>query len=95
LARGAAILLVITTIAYYIRAARKAGLPAFQDHERITRLGGALTWLKCIFSRRATSDFLRSVEQKVQTAFARCGPDTSQRFVFEDNEFDVVQVIDS
>jgi phytoene/squalene synthetase len=94
LARGAAILLVITTIAYYIRAARKADLPAFQDHERITRLGGALTWLKCIFSRRATSDFLRSVEHKVQTAFARCRPEPSQRFVYEDKEFDVVRVID-
>ena len=94
LARGAAVLLVITTIAYYIRAAKKAGLPAFHDRERITRLGGTLTWLKCIFSRRATSDFLRSVEHKVETAFARCRPDLSRRFVFEDKEFDVVQVID-
>jgi phytoene/squalene synthetase len=94
LARGAAILLVITTIAYYIRAAKKAGLPAFHDQERITRLGGTLTWLKCIFSREATSDFLRSIEQMVRTAFARCRPDPSLQFVYEDKEFDVVQVID-
>ncbi len=94
LARGAAILLVITTIAYYIRAAKKAGLPAFHYQERITRLGGTLTWLKCIFSRRATSDFLRSVDQLVRTAFARCRPDSSRRFVYEDKEFDVVEVID-
>lgn len=95
LARGAAILLVITTIAYYISAAKKADLPAFHDRERITRLGGALTWLKCIFSRNATSDFLRSVEQKVQAAFERCRPESSQRFVYEDEEFDVVQVLHS
>ena len=36
LARGAAILLVITTIAYYIRAAKKTGMPAFHHHQRIT-----------------------------------------------------------
>jgi hypothetical protein len=87
-------LLVITTIAYYIRAAQKAGLPAFSDRDRITRLGGTLTWLKCIFSRRATSDFLSAVERKVQVAFARCQPESSQRFVYEDKEFDVVQVVD-
>ena len=94
LARGAAILLVITTIAYYIRTSKKAGLPAFHDQERITRLGGTLTWLKCIFSRKATSDYLRSVDQMVRTAFTRCRPDPSQRFIYEDKEFDVVQVID-
>ena len=94
LARGAAILLVITTLAYYIRAAKKAGLPAFQDHERITRTGGTLTWLKCIFSRKATSDYLHSVEQLAQTAFERCRPPLSQRFVWEDKEFDVVDVLD-
>ena len=94
LARGAAILLVITTIAYYIRTSKKAGLPAFHDQERITRLGGTLTWLKCIFSRKATSDYLRSVDQMVRTAFTRCRPDPSQRFIYEDKGFDVVQVID-
>ncbi|MBW2409699.1 MAG: squalene/phytoene synthase family protein [Deltaproteobacteria bacterium] len=95
LARGAAILLVITTIAYYIRAAKNAGMPAFHHHERITRFGGTLTWLKCIFSRKATSDYLRSVDETVRTAFARCRPDPSRRFVYEDKEFDVVQVVDS
>jgi len=95
LARGAAALLVITTIAYYIRAAQKAGLPAFSDRDRITRLGGTLTWLKCIFSRRATSDFLSAVERKVQVAFARCQPESSQRFVYGDKEFDVVQILHS
>lgn len=94
LARGAAILLVLTTIAYYFQAAKKAGLPAFQKQERITRLSGTLTWLKCIFSRRATSDFLRSVDRLARTAFARCRPDPSRRFVYEDNEFDVARVID-
>jgi phytoene/squalene synthetase len=94
LARGAAILLVITTIAYYMRAAEKAGLPAFHGQQRITRLSGTWTWLKCIFSRRATSDFLRSVDRMVRAAFARCGPDPSLRFVYDDEEFDVVQVID-
>jgi phytoene/squalene synthetase len=93
LARGAAMLLVITTLAYYIRAAKKAGLPAFLDHERITRLDGTLTWLKCIFSRKATSDYLQTVEKLAQTAFERCRPPVSQRFVYEDEEFDVVQLL--
>lgn len=93
LARGAAILLVVTTISYYIHAAKNAGLPAFHDHERITRLGGAWTWFKCIFSRKATSVFLRWLEQTVQIAFKRCRPPSSQRFVYEDEEFDVVQVV--
>jgi phytoene/squalene synthetase len=95
LARGAAVLLVMTTIAYYMRAARKADLPAFYRSERITRLGGTLTWLKCIFSRKATSAFLKSVERKVRAAFARCRPEPSQRFVYEDKEFDIIQILDS
>jgi phytoene/squalene synthetase len=94
LARGAAMLLVITTLAYYMRASKNAGLPAFHDNERITRLGGTLTWMKCIFSRRATSDYLQTVEQLVQAAFGRCRPPFSRRFVYEDKEFDVVQIID-
>jgi phytoene/squalene synthetase len=93
LARGAAVLLVITTIAYYIGAAKKAGLPAFHERDRITRLGGALTWLKCIFSPKATALFLRWLEQTVEAAFERCRPAPSQRFVYEDDEFDALQVI--
>ncbi len=93
LARGAAILLVITTIAYYIRAAKKAGMPAFHHQERITRLGGAWIWLKCIFSRKATSNYLQSVDETARTAFARCRPESSQRFIFEDQEFDVVKIV--
>lgn len=93
LARGAAMLLVITTFAYYWRAAQKAGLPAFHDTERLTRLGAAVTWMKCIFSPKATSLFLRWLEQTVQMAFERCRPPSSQRFVYEDEEFDVVQVV--
>ena len=93
LARGAAMLLVITTFIYYWRAAQKAGLPAFHDTERLTRLGAAVTWVKCIFSPKATSLFLRRLEQTVQIAFERCHPPFSQRFVYEDEEFDVVQVL--
>lgn len=93
LARGAAILLVITTFAYYWRAAKKAGLPALRDSERLTRSGAAYTWLKCIVSPKATSIFLTWLEQTVQVAFERCRPPFSQRFVYEDGEFDVVQVV--
>jgi phytoene/squalene synthetase len=95
LARGAAMLLVMTTFAYYWRTAKKTGLPAFHDHDRITRLGGAFTWLKCIFSPKATSAFLKWLEQTVCAAFERCRPTPSQRFVYEDEEFDVVQVLHS
>ena len=93
LARGAAMLFVLTTFAYYWRAAKKAGLPAFNESERLTRPGAIFVWLKCIFSAGATSLFLRRLEQKMRRAFERCSPPSSQRFVYEDREFDVVQVI--
>jgi phytoene/squalene synthetase len=92
-ARGAAMLLIITTYAYYWRAAQKAGLPAFDDRQRITRLRGTFTWIKCIFSSRAASRFLRWLERTVLTAFDRCQPDLAKQFIFEDGEFDVVEVL--
>jgi phytoene/squalene synthetase len=93
LARGAAILLVITTYAYYWRAAQKAGVPAFDRRQRVTRLGGAFTWVKCVLSRQQTSRFLRWLEKTAVIAFDRCQPPASKRFIFEDGEFDVVQVM--
>jgi phytoene/squalene synthetase len=93
LARGAAMLLIITTYAYYWRAAQKAGLPAFDKRQHITRFGGAFTWVKCVLSRRATSRFLRWLDETVVIAFDRCQPPVSKRFIFEDREFDVVQVM--
>jgi len=92
-ARGAAMLLIITTYAYYCRAAQKAGLPAFDADQQITRLGGALTWLKCVLSRRATSRFLSWLEETVLTAFDRCQPDRTKPFIWEDGEFDVVRLL--
>jgi phytoene/squalene synthetase len=92
-ARGAAMLLIITTYAYYWRAAQKVGLPAFDDRQRITRLRGTFTWIKCIFSRRAASRFLRWLERTVLIAFDRCQPDLAKQFIFEDGEFDVVEVL--
>ena len=92
-ARGAAMLLIITTYAYYWRAAQKTGLPAFDDRQRITRFGGALIWLKCVFSPRATSRFLKWLEKTVLIAFDRCQPERSKRFIWEDGEFDVVQIL--
>ena len=92
-ARGAAMLLIITTYAYYWRAAQKAGLPAFNARQRITRLGGALIWLRSIFSRRAAARFLSWLEKTVLLAFDRCQPDGSKRFIWEDGEFDVVQIL--
>ena len=93
LARGAGMLLIITTFAYYWRAAKKAGLAAFHQHERISRFGGAITWLRCIFSPQATFRFLRLLEQRFQTAFERCRPTTSHCFVYDDDGFDVRKVI--
>jgi phytoene/squalene synthetase len=92
-ARGAAILLIITTYAYYWRAAQKAGLPAFDNRQRITRFGGALIWLKCVISSRAASRFLNWLEKTVLIAFDRCQPEASKRFIWEDGEFDVVQML--
>jgi phytoene/squalene synthetase len=92
-ARGAAILLIITTYAYYWRAAQKVGLPAFDNRQRITRLGGALIWLKCVLSPRAAARFLKWLEKTVLIAFDRCQPEASKRFIWEDGEFDVVQVL--
>ena len=80
-ARGAAVLLIITTYAYYWRAAQKARLPAFDKRQRITRLGGALTWLKCVFSRRASTRFLKWLEKTAFMAFERCQPDRSKIFI--------------
>jgi phytoene/squalene synthetase len=93
LARGAGMLLIITTYAYYRRAASKARLPAFDELEPISRLGGALTWLRCVFSPEATSRFLRWLERNFLRAFKRCQPAASQRFVYEDGEFDVTRVM--
>jgi phytoene/squalene synthetase len=92
-ARGAAMLLIITTYVYYWRAAQKAGLPAFEKQQRITRSGGAVTWLKCVLSRRATRRFLKWLEKTVLVAFERCQPDRSKQFIWEDGEFDVVQIL--
>lgn len=92
-ARGAAILLILTTYAYYWRAAQKVGLPAFDGRQRITRSGGALIWLKCVLSSRAASRFLKWLESTVLIAFDRCQPDASKRFIWEDGDFDVVQVL--
>jgi phytoene/squalene synthetase len=92
-ARGAAMLLVITTYAYYWRAAQKAGLPAFDYRQRITRFGGALIWLKCVLSSRAASRFLKWLENTVLNAFDRCQPEASKPFIWEDGDFDVVQIL--
>jgi phytoene/squalene synthetase len=92
-ARGAAMLLIITTYAYYWRAAQKAGLPAFDNRQRITRFGGTLIWLKSVFSSRAASRFLKWLETSVLMAFDRCQPEASKRFVWEEGEFDVVKVL--
>ena len=92
-ARGAAILLIITTYAYYWRAAQKVGLPAFDNRQRITRFGGAFIWLKCVLSPRASSRFLKWLAKTVLIAFDRCQPEPSKRFIWEDAEFDVVQIL--
>ena len=92
-ARGAAMLLIITTYSYYWRAAQKAGLPAFDKQQRITRLSGALIWLKCVLSRRASARFLSWLDITVKSAFERCQPDRNKRFIWEDGEFDVVALI--
>ena len=92
-ARGAAILLILTTYAYYWRAAQKVGLPAFDDRQRITRFGGAFIWLKSILSPRAASHFLKWLEKTVLIAFDRCQPDASKPFIWEDGEVDVVQIL--
>ena len=92
-ARGAAILLIITTYAYYWRAAHKAGLPAFDHRQRITRFGGALIWLKSVLSSPAASRFLKWLETSVLIAFDRCKPAASKRFIWEDGEFDVVALL--
>ena len=86
-------LLIITTFAYYWRAAQKVGLPAFDDRQRITRFGGALTWLKCVLSQKATSRFLKRLENTVLIAFDRCQPEASKPFIWEDGGFDVVKLV--
>jgi hypothetical protein len=86
-------LLIITTYAYYWRAAQKAGLPAFDKCQRITRFGGAFTWVKCVLSRRATSRFLRWLDETVVIGFDRCQPPASKRFIWGDGGFDVVKLV--
>ena len=92
-ARGAAMLLIITTYAYYWRAAQTVGLPAFDHRQRITAFGGALIWLKCVLSDRATSRFLKWLEKTVLTGFDRCQLKSTLRYVHENGDFDVVQVM--
>ena len=88
LARGGAVMMLLTTFAYYYRAAQKAGLPAFEAADRPTRLGGALTWIRCVCSQRATSLFLARLEERVQAAFSRCRPPRSEGFVYEDGDWE-------
>jgi phytoene/squalene synthetase len=92
-ARGAAMLLIITTFSYYWRAAQKAGLPAFDKQQRITRLSGAFIWLKCVLSPRASARFMKWLEKTVVIAVERCQPDRSKRFIWEDGAFDVVALL--
>jgi len=88
LARGGAVMMLLTTFSYYHRAAQKAGLPAFEEAEKPTRLGGGLTWARCVFSRKATSLFLARLETRTQAAFSRCRPPRSERFVYDDGDWD-------
>jgi phytoene/squalene synthetase len=92
-ARGAAILLIITTYAYYWGAAQNAGLPAFDDRQRMTRFDGARIWLKSVLSRREASRFLNWLEKTALIAFDRCKPDASKPFIWEDKEFNVAEVV--
>ena len=92
-ARGAAMLLIITTYSYYWRAAQKAGLPAFDKQQHITCWGGAFIWLKCVLSRRASTRFLSWLDITVNSAFERCCPDRNKRFIWEDGGFDVVALL--
>ena len=92
-ARGAAMLLIITTYGYYWRAAQKAGLPAFNKQQRITRLGGAFIWLRCVLSPQAAARFLSWLDETIKDAFTRCQPDRTARFIWEDGDFDVVDVL--
>lgn len=92
-ARGAAMLLIITTYGYYWRAAQKAGLPAFDKQQRITRLNGVFIWLKCVLSPRAATRFLSWLDTTVKSAFERCHPDRNKQFIWEDGGFDVVALI--
>jgi phytoene/squalene synthetase len=91
LARGGAVMMVVTTYAYYLRASKKADLPAFREGERLTRLGAAFSWGRCVLSAKATGLFLRRIEEQMQTAFLRCRPALSQAFVYDDGGFDVVR----
>jgi phytoene/squalene synthetase len=92
-ARGAAMLLIITTYSYYWHAAQKAGLPAFDKQQRIKRLSGALIWLKCVLSRRASARFLIWLDIAAKSALERCQPDRNKRFIWEDSEFDVAALL--
>ena len=95
LARGGAVIMVLATHAYYRRACGQAGLPPFDGTPLPTRVGAILTWVKCVFSRRATSLYLLDLERQVQTAFAHCQPPSSQRFVYEDDGFDIAHTLAS
>lgn len=93
LARGGAVVMLLTTFAYYYRAAQKAELPAFEAADRPTRLRGALIWARCVLSRRATSLFLVRLERRAQTAFRRCQPPRSEGFVYDDGDWEAMLAV--
>ena len=73
LARGAALLMILFTVAFYQRAARQAGLPVV-GWTPLSRKKAAWVWFRGTLYKHATSRYLGRLETDLLAAFKRCLP---------------------
>ncbi len=73
LARGSALLMILFTVAFYQRAARRAGLPV-TEWTTLSGKRAAWVWFRGTLSKRATSRYLSRLENDLAKVFERCLP---------------------
>jgi phytoene/squalene synthetase len=88
-ARGAAVVLAATTLAYYQRAAVRAGF--WGEHPRLGVLSGISMWARSVWSRAAARRVLASLRQRFDEGFQRGAALARDPCVLDDTGFDVVE----
>ena len=73
LARGSTLLMILFTVAFYQRAARRAGLPV-AEWTALSRKRAAWVWFRGTLSKSVTSRYLGRLETDLAAAFKCCLP---------------------
>ncbi len=73
LARGSALLMILFTVSFYQRAARRSGLPV-AEWTTLSGKRAAWVWFRGTLSKSATSRYLSRLESDLATVFERCLP---------------------